>query len=161
MTFKGPFQLKTFYDFMIPCLPLAACVTFCKPDTHAYLVWILLSKGHICFMLFISPLQETVFMQCIFFYINFMSLWQRKWDCRSLPGIQLGRWWKKGKIPSASVPRLQANFPRYFYFVLSLDRWCWNTSKQKFSHIKELKCFSLGQFHLKLHWWEETSKLWY
>lgn len=146
MTFKGPFQTKTFYDSNIPCLFLAAWVTLCKADTQPYLVWILLSKGGICFMLSISPLQETAFIQGIFFYMSFCEVVTEKMRLQKLAWNSVWKMMKERENSLCFSTKITGNFSRsVFYLVLSLDRWCWNNSKQtnqKFSHIKEPKCFN-------------------
>lgn len=162
MTFKDPFQTNSIILWFPAYLwqPELPCVSQILTHTCT-----LLSKGHICFMLSAYPLQETAFIQGIFFLHEFLWVCDRENEtAEACLEFSLEDDERKGKFPLLQYQDYSNFSRRVFYFVLSLDRWCWNTSKQtnqKLSHIKELNSFTLGQFHLKLHWWEDISKLSY
>lgn len=118
-------------------------------------------------MLSISPFKETVYVRGIFLLcVTHEFLWvcdRENETAEACLEFSLEDDERKGKSPLLQYQDYRQFFQqRDCRFVLSLDRWCWNNSKQKnLSHIKELKCFSLGQFHLKWHWRGEISKISY
>lgn len=118
-------------------------------------------------MLLISLLKETVYVRGIFLVCvthGFLRVCDRENEtAEACLEFSLEDDERKGKSPLLQYQDYRQFFQqRDSYFVLSLDRCCWNNAKEKYlSHIKELKCFSLGQFHLKWHWREEISKISY
>lgn len=62
-----------------------------------------------------------------------VSFWQTKQGCRSLSEIYFGTRWKKGKIPSSSVPRLEIIFRanRFLFSFVSGQRMMMKLLKKK------------------------------